>query len=1115
MAQTHRWQRDRFGWVSMVAVTLLAFYPISTSAQVAGDGTLGTQVNGSTIAPCTGNCIITNGALRGSNLFHSLRQFSLPNGDFAGFVTTPAIQNVIVRVTGVGQPFISNINGTIATVNANVTAINPTNFFLLNPNGIIFGPNASLLIGGSFLATTANRMQFADGTEFRTNDPAPLLTVSVPIGLQMGQAPGEIRMQGTFFSAGQTDSFSNFALVGGEILLDDTQIEAPARRIELAGLAGTGGIGISNNGNLVTLTNPTTASRSDISLTNQSLLLTSGDRGGDIQLWGKRVTASGGSQILAQTLGSLTGGDLVINASESVQVTGFLRVITNGQPDVQFSGLFVQTEGTGQGGNIVITAPNLQILDVGRVSTTTQGSGNGGNIIVNASDFVRVSGSIDEGRLGSDLFAQANSQATGKAGKISITTGQLLVQDGGQIGASTFGAGNGGEIEIAASDRVEVSGLSGIFAAQARFQATGNGGNIAISTPRLLLLNGGQLSATTIGQGNSGNLTVIASESILISGKFSANSSASLEFPSGLRTDSGLTSTANIVFTPGNAGNIRITTPSLVVQNDASIGSTAFSVGKGGQIDIQADQLWVQQGGSISSGTLGRGDAGDLTINSSELFVQDGAQVLSSSIGRGSGGKLTVNATQSIQIDNGIRVDSPTGLFSQTEGSGNAQDLIVNTRTLVLQNGGRIASGTIAGSLGNGGNLTVNASDTVLITGTTVDNRFSSGLFTQSDSAGNAGDLTINTSQLSIQERGLVSAATYGQGASGIIRVTADSLEATNGAQLSTLTAGKQDAGSIILSVRDRIFLSGTNTGLFANTDPGSTGNGGSIFVANPKTVTIQDQSRIAVGSQGSGTGGNISIQAGRLELRDRGSITAETASAQGGNITLDVKDLLLLRRNSLISATAGTAQAGGDGGNITIRAPFIIGVLGENSDITANAFTGSGGRVNITAQGIFGLKFQPKLTPFSDITASSQFGISGIVTLNLLNVDPSRGLVALPVALTDPSQQISQDCKPGSKATASSFVATGRGGIPLSPDEPLESRAVVTKWVVLPEEAREMGSRGEGEITQFKHPAPIVEAQGVIVGADGGVELVASKLTGDRANFWTEALTCRTTQGN
>jgi large exoprotein involved in heme utilization and adhesion len=188
-------------------------------------------------------------------------------------------------------------------------------------------------------------------------------------------------------------------------------------------------------------------------------------------------------------------------------------------------------------------------------------------------------------------------------------------------------------------------------------------------------------------------------------------------------------------------------------------------------------------------------------------------------------------------------------------------------------------------------------------------------------------------------------------------------------------------------------------------------------------------------------------LQADRLELRDRGSITAETGSTQGGNITLEVSDLLLLRRNSTISATAGTAQAGGDGGNITINLPngFIVGVKGENSDITANAFTGSGGRVNITAQGIYGLEFRPSLTPFSDITASSTFGVSGVVTLNTPNVDPNRGLVPLPVDLTDVSRLLVQNCPTGDALAKppNEFIITGRGGLPPTPSEAMHRDAI------------------------------------------------------------------------
>jgi large exoprotein involved in heme utilization and adhesion len=261
----------------------------------------------------------------------------------------------------------------------------------------------------------------------------------------------------------------------------------------------------------------------------------------------------------------------------------------------------------------------------------------------------------------------------------------------------------------------------------------------------------------------------------------------------------------------------------------------------------------------------------------------------------------------------------------------------------------------------------------------------------------------------------------------------------------------------------------------------------------------MQDKGRITVDSAGRGRGGNIQLTANRLDL-DRATIFAETASTQGGNIQIQARDLLLLRRNSFISTTAGTAQAGGDGGNITINAGFIVGVLSENSDIRANAFTGNGGRVNITAQGIYGLKFQPKDTPTSDITASSQFGISGTVTLNTLNLDPNRGLVQLSADLVDPANQISQGCAATGRQSSNRFVVTGRGGLSPDPTEALNQTAV---W-------REPGSGGQKPIQnlKFKTQNSIVEAMGWVRTADGTIALVSDAAA---EPTFTTVLTCQT----
>ncbi|WP_375515223.1 hypothetical protein [uncultured Nostoc sp.] len=258
-------------------------------------------------------------------------------------------------------------------------------------------------------------------------------------------------------------------------------------------------------------------------------------------------------------------------------------------------------------------------------------------------------------------------------------------------------------------------------------------------------------------------------------------------------------------------------------------------------------------------------------------------------------------------------------------------------------------------------------------------------------------------------------------------------------------------------------------------------GNAGGVILITPQ-LRVMDRADIGVRNEGTGNAGNFEVYADSIFLTNHGTISATTQSGNGGNLVLNAQQLLLMRGNSKISVEAKEA---GDGGNITLNAPSIVGL--ENSDIIANAVKGRGGNIQITTQGLFGLKFRSQLTPENDITASSQFGVSGTVQVNTIGVDPNSGLVELPANVTDPSQQIVTGCTGNQR---NPFVATGRGGVPQNPNQQVMNDRT---W----SDTRDISAyRKTREVTAQIPPSPeiLVQATSWHRNANGKVELIAAQ---------------------
>jgi filamentous hemagglutinin family protein len=953
-------------------------------------------------SPTPGGFQIDGGATRGTNLFHSFSEFSIPTNGNAFFNNALTIENIITRVTGASG---SNIDGAII---ANGTA----NLFLINPNGIVFGVGASLNIGGSFLASTARGVVFDNGFEFSATNPQspPLLTINVPLGLQTGANPGSIVNQSRANGNGlQVEPGKTLALVGGEVALEGGILSARDGRIELGSVAGNSRMSLTPTLTGYALGYDGVENFQDIRLSQEARVITSADSGGSIQVQGRNVTLTEGSQILANTFGSGKGGGLSVNASDSVQV-------------------------------------------IGRSA---------------------------DGEFGSALAAQASRTATGEAGDLTITTGQLLIRDGAQVGASTFGAGKGGNLTVNASESVQVIGtsndgeFSSFLGTPAYRTSKWDAGDMSITTARLLIKDGAYVSASTFGAGKGGNLTVNASESVQVIGE-----STDGEFSSSLGTPANRNST-------GDAGDLSITTARLLITDGAQVSASTFGAGKGGNLTVNASEE-VQVIGRSADGELASflgtpanrnstGDAGDLSITTARLLITDGAFVSASTNGAGKGGNLTVNASEEVQVI-GTSADSFFPGFLGTpaypNSKGDAGDMSITTARLLIKDGGYVSASTF--SLGRAANLTVNASESVQVIGTSPDGEFSSSLEAQSNpnSTGDAGDLSITTPELLIKDGAQVSASTFSDGKGGNLTVNASS------------------SVQVIGTSKDGRFPSG----LFVNATDGSTA--GNLTVETGQ-MSVRDGAQVSVSSP-TGQAGNMTITAEDLTL-NRGRLFAETgkSTAEGGaNITLQGLDLLRMDNESLISANA---LEDANGGNVTIASTFIVATPPkgpEGSDITANAVRGNGGRVSLATQGLFGIEFRPKLTPKNDITASSEFGIAGEVAINTPDVDPSRGLTNLPTEPVDASNQIAQICPTGEKANQNQFIITGRGGLPEAPDQMLSTDTVWTDLRPTPQTAATRSIPQPAKQPPNSKAVPLVEATGWVMNDKGKVVLTASAPT-------------------
>jgi len=1157
---------------------------------------------------------IAGGAQRGQNLFHSFSQFNVSGGRGAYFaIQNDVVRNVLTRVTGGSRSEILGTLGTFRPIDGSVR-VPGVNLFLMNPNGIVFGENASLDIGGSFFATTANAVQLGDAGLFSASQPAlsNLLTVSPSAYLFNAIASQNlpeivVRSQATNTVFGNTSTGlqvpngQSLLLLGGNVNLEGGQLNAPGGRVELGGLRGVGSVDLAINDQNLQLGFPTGVAFADVSLTNASKVSTLGSSGKGIAINAQDVNILSGSSVttgIALNLGDVgsKAGDININATGVVTVA-----------DASVIGSAVLS--TGNGGNINIIGKTVNVINGSQASSVSLGQGDAGNVTIQAKDTISFSGRNASGSgggiltsvtlgagNGGDIKLEARSislsdganlftnslVATGRSGNISIIArDSFSTQNGSLVSTSTQGQGDAGSILIQAGNRVSFEGVSangvrgGVSSKVTQVQNFNftdprSGGDIRVETGTLNIVNGAAIDSSTSGQGNAGKVVVQARGSILLEnssfilsnveagGVGNAGSiditANSIVLQDGSQIQSLLRDADpnnNLLGGRGRAGNVKIhANYSLTIsgrdpsgQFPSAIFSSARSgtQGDSGDIDISTGLIVLDEDGSIVSSTFGPGRGGNIFIQADNLVLRSGGQVSGGS-GRenvpgnfGRGGNVIVKVDDSIEIDADKGMINRSGIFTETSSPSYAGDLTVTTKRLTIKNGGAISSGASgSGSLGgDGGNLTVNASDYIELTGRRMRRNGSLGrasaLTTEANGLGNAGKLTINAGRLSVRDGASISAIvvegefdgngnfnpTVGNG--GDIDIQVNTLDIANNGRIQTRTLGIGNAGNITINATGAVNLDGVgkaDTGVFSNVELGAVGNGGNIFL-NAIDLSLTRQAQISTKGEGRGNAGDITIQAKGDYRANDSQIAANAAQFGGGSISITARNIFL-RENSDIT----TFSVGGNGGNIALTARAIVAL--EDSDILAFAPSGKGGNISFNTRAFLSAPLYRTTPPTTDLATLRALDGNGLVDVNASGTVSGtvsgvpditflqNSLTQLPTSLTDTAQLLANSCIVRRGQPNGSFKITGSGGLPQRPgDAPVSPFPTGDVRSVSEERGERTEERVQGAdentLTQNSQPItqnspdrpwkigdPIVEPQGVYKLANG--ELAMSR---------------------
>ena len=880
----HRIPTREFFLMILILSTLLLRLPCLWAADPITPSGLNTQVSAPITVGAQTQYNITGGTRpeSGTSLFHSFGEFGVPTNNIANFLNETALHtdNILARITG-GD--ISTIFGTIRT-----TGFGNANLFLMNPNGFLFGPNATVNVGGMATFTTAEYMRLTDGGRFNANPnttAADLLTAAPVAAFGFIGSAHAIDFEGGQLKVAEgTAEGTGITLVGGDINLApdhsgrSSGITAPGRQIQLTSVAGEGKVVADT-----AVPEPGMA-LGNITLGQGTILSTVGNpsvdngSGGVVSIRGGQLVATGAQILTGPAVGSRgQGGTVTIATTDSAS-------FTNSTIDASsfFSG--------GNAGAITVTGSQVRLQDtrlLAKAESDGTGTNSGGNVNLAGTASVKLTRSI----IATDTFF-----SNGNGGTVTLMAPIVSMEEGSFIKTDILGDGitpitaSGGAVTLAGTTSIslERSGIS-----TKSFETEGNSGAVKITAPIVMIVGGPDTRSVVTSTssfsgnpnaGNGGEIEIKGTNVTLTEGAFLqsvADSPGTFSRGGAIR----ITATENILAANGtsilttttshaNAGNIDMVSNHVTIMGQSALGSETLGPGGGGSVKITgAESIALESGSTISTNSASavenQGPAGHIEFNTQQLMVTGGSKVTSSTFHNGAGGTITVEDTnspaQSVLIDG-----SGSGLFTDSQGTGKGGSISVNANTVTLQNGGTLSaktSGTEATA--TGGSITVTTTDHVTMTG-------GASITASSTDPGNAnaGDISINAGQ-SFEMR--------------------DSSIKTE--------SEKASGGNIDIKAVDRVRL--VNSPISTSV-PNGTGNGGNITI-DPNVIVLQNSDITAKAVQGAG--GNITLTT-PLFLADSGShVDASSQFGLNGTVTIQSPTSNLSGSLGPLTSTPSQAQ--------------------------------------------------------------------------------------------------------------------------------------------------------------------------------------------------------------